>query len=127
NALKSEAAATLTSLLERAERAEREQGEAWATLSKVSNAIASNRWLDLPDGGDVTLAEQVRRIRADLEAAEARIKELEQALEPFAQALKGNYSHQSDSLLIVAGFNAHDLRFSFQLADFRRARAVKGE
>jgi len=42
-------------------------------LSEVSGAIGSVRWMDPPDGGDVSMAEQVRRMRADLEAAEAKL------------------------------------------------------
>ena len=49
-------------------------------LSEVSRAIGSVRWMDPPDGGDVSLGEQVSRMRADLEAAEARTKALEEAL-----------------------------------------------
>ncbi len=44
---------------------------AGAQLTSVSIAIGSNRWLDPPDGGDVSLAEQVTRMREALEAAEA--------------------------------------------------------
>lgn len=45
-------------------------------LSEVSGAIGSVRWMDPPDGGDVSMAEQVRRMRADLEAAETSISTL---------------------------------------------------
>lgn len=40
---------------------------------EVLSAIGSTRWMDPPDGGDVTVAEQVRRMRADLERAEAEL------------------------------------------------------
>lgn len=43
-----------------------------AELSEISVAIGSHRFMDLPDGGSVTLAEQVRRMRIALEEAEAR-------------------------------------------------------
>lgn len=36
-------------------------------LSAVSSAIGSVRWMDLPDGGDVSLAEQVARMRDHIE------------------------------------------------------------
>ena len=49
---------------------ERELDAATAELSAIAAAIGSVRWMDPPDGGDVSLAEQVRRMRADLEAAE---------------------------------------------------------
>lgn len=46
--------------------------EAEAQLSEISAAIGSPRFMDPPDGGSVTLAEQVRRMRVALEEAEAR-------------------------------------------------------
>jgi hypothetical protein len=55
---------------------------------------------------------------AILRAANAR---LQAALEPFANALKGNWSAQSGSMKIVAGPHAHDLRLELTLYDFRRA------
>ena len=55
---------------------------------------------------------------AELRAANERLRA---ALEPFAKALQGNWSAQSDNMKIVAGPNAHDLRLEFTLADFRRA------
>lgn len=39
-------------------------------LDEVANAIGSVRWMDPPDGGNVSLGEQVRRMREDLDAAE---------------------------------------------------------
>lgn len=39
-------------------------------LDEVANAIGSVRWMDPPDGGSVSLSEQVRRMREDLDAAE---------------------------------------------------------
>lgn len=45
--------------------------EAEAQLSEISFAIGSTRFMDPPDGGSVTLAEQVRRMRIALEEAEA--------------------------------------------------------
>lgn len=39
-------------------------------LSQVSAAVGSVRWMDHPDGGSVSLAEQVGRMRADLERVE---------------------------------------------------------
>lgn len=44
--------------------------EAEAQLSEISAAIGSVRFMDPPDGGSVTLAEQVRRMRLALEEAE---------------------------------------------------------
>jgi hypothetical protein len=59
-----------------------------------------------------------------LKEAAAEIERLRAALEPFAGALEGNWSHQPDSLPIVAGYGAHDLRLRFTLGDFRRARTA---
>ncbi len=56
--------------------------------------------------------------------AAAEIERLRAALEPFANAVEGNWSQQPDSLPIVAGYGAHDLRLRFTLGDFRRARAA---
>lgn len=39
-------------------------------LDEVASAIGSVRWMDPPDGGSVSLGEQVRRMREDLDAAE---------------------------------------------------------
>lgn len=44
--------------------------EAERELSAVSAAIGSVRWMDPPDGGDVTLAEQVARMRQRIEELE---------------------------------------------------------
>jgi hypothetical protein len=54
----------------------------------------------------------------DLRATNERLRA---ALEPFANALKGNWSHQGDSMKIVAGPHANDLRLELTLYDFRRA------
>jgi hypothetical protein len=56
--------------------------------------------------------------------ANAEIERLRAALEPFATTLKGNWSHQSDDMIIDAGFGATDLRMRFRLGDFRAARAA---
>jgi DNA repair exonuclease SbcCD ATPase subunit len=69
-ALEAEAAQTIAAL-----RAERD--EAFAESHAVSIVIGSVRFMDPPDGGSVTLAEQVNRMRQALEAAEAKVKELE--------------------------------------------------
>jgi hypothetical protein len=58
--------------------------------------------------------------------ANNEIERLRAALKPFANALKGNWSHQSDEMPIDAGFGASDLRLRFRLGDFRAARDVLG-
>lgn len=45
-----------------------------ADLQDISAAIATTRFMDPPDGGYVTLATQVRRMREALERAEAALK-----------------------------------------------------
>lgn len=60
-------------------------------------------------------------IRLEMENAKLRA-----ALKPFANALKGNWSYQSDEMPIDAGFGASDLRLRFRLGDFRAARDVLG-
>ena len=81
---------TLTAQAAALVAAEKERDEAWGDLSKVAGAIGSVRFMDPPDGGDVTLAEQVARMREALEAAEARIAELEAGLAFYAS--KANYA-----------------------------------
>lgn len=45
----------------------------YAETTAISAAIGSVRFMDPPDGGDVSLAEQVARMRSALEAAEAAL------------------------------------------------------
>lgn len=59
-------------------------------LSAVSSAIGTVRFMDPPDGGDVTLAEQVARMHAALGAAEANQRTLIAALRAKHQA-QGTY------------------------------------
>jgi hypothetical protein len=47
------------------------QSDVQKELNDIAVAIGSNRFLDPPDGGDVSLAEQVTRMRQALEKAEA--------------------------------------------------------
>ena len=52
----------------------RERDEARAELDAVSTSIGTNYYLDPPDGGSVTLAEQVRRMKADRDALRAAVE-----------------------------------------------------
>lgn len=81
----------------RAEKAEREWDAAlksarfweeryYALLDAIAAAIGSTRFMDPPDGGDVSLADQVRRMRAELEAKEARLAALEDCKARLADA-----------------------------------------
>ena len=71
----------------------------------------------------LAVAEPVIREQADnaLREENARLRE---ALKPFAEMLKGNYSHQSDDMPIKAGANQYDLVFVFTLGDLRAAAAA---
>jgi hypothetical protein len=82
------AEASLSEAQYRAYVAGRERDEAHGSLADIAAAIGTVEFMDPPDGGDVTLAEQVQRMRvalADLRdefsmlsrSAEARIAELE--------------------------------------------------
>ncbi|TRD03830.1 hypothetical protein FJV76_14440 [Mesorhizobium sp. WSM4303] len=75
-----EAASILSSQAAEIERLKAELGEAMlvigtqdSALHAVSAAIGSVRFMDPPDGGSVTLAEQVARMRQELERAEAAL------------------------------------------------------
>lgn len=62
--------------------AERDEANRWTAIyeaeqSAISAALPGVRFMDPPDGGDVKLSEQVRRMRDALDAAEARIKVLD--------------------------------------------------
>lgn len=54
----------------------------------------------------------------------AAAPEMVEALAPFADALKGNWSHQPDDMEIVLGPHASDLRMKVTLGDLRRARSA---
>lgn len=64
----------------------RELVEARKQLDAISAAIGSTRFMDPPDGGDVSLVDQVRRMRAELEAKEARLAALENCKPVLADA-----------------------------------------
>jgi hypothetical protein len=66
-------------------------------------------------------------VDARIAALEARVKELEAGLRPFAGAIQGNYFHQNDDLRISCGHGKDDLRWVLPLGDWRRARALLGD
>ena len=66
-----------------------------------------------PDGMEA--GQEILRLRKE----NARLRGV---LKPFAELLKGNYSHQSDDMPIKAGANQYDLVFDFTLGDLRAAR-----
>jgi len=63
----------------------------------------------------------------ELTTLRAEIEQLRVALEPFATALKGNWSRQSGSMKILAGPQAADLRIELTLYDFRLAALTTQE
>lgn len=71
----------------------REVARLTAEQDAVSVAIGTNEFMDPPDGGNVSLAEQVRRMRdallACVEATEKRIAELEDGVSVVADFLPG--------------------------------------
>lgn len=103
-------AAQLSTLRSRCEEAERERDayakgcEDWqedcsryaGEMSAISAAIGSVRFMDPPDGGDVSLAEQVARMRSALEAAEAARGEAVAALERIANPGTVAGMHEQD-------------------------------
>jgi hypothetical protein len=52
---------------------------------------------------------------------------LRAVLKPFANALKGNWSHQPDHMPLDVGHGPDDLRLRLTLGDFRRAHAALQE
>lgn len=72
-------------------------------LSEVSRAIGSVRWMDPPDGGDVSLGEQVKRMRADLEAAQSRVQSLEEEVKRLREAVERSNTALNDWLNVYAG------------------------
>jgi len=70
------------------------------------------------------VARECKIQEARAEKAEADNARLLKALEPFASALKGNWSHQPDGTKILCGTSEFDLRLNLTLGDFRRAAAA---
>ena len=64
-------------------------------------------------------------VRRQNEAAN-EIERLREALQPFAKVLKGNWSHQSNEMLMSFGFG-EDKRLELTLGDFRNASAALKE
>lgn len=90
---------------------------------ELSQAEAVGERADLWTETDVPV-DILRSAKSTIEAQAAEISRLRDALKPFAEVLKGNYSHQHDDLPISAGFGRDDLRFVLSLSDFRRSRTA---
>lgn len=95
-----------------------EEAADWIISLRAENA-------KLREANELLLTD-VRRTDVDMRKMLADNKRLRAALKPFANAIKGNWSHQSDEMPIDAGFGASDLRLRFRLGDFRIARAALG-
>jgi hypothetical protein len=131
---------------DRATEAEAQERRTFKLLSDVSAAIGTTRFMDPPDGGDVSLAEQVRRMHETLDTAEATITTLTAerdalirerdeareerdamrgALEPFAQA-SAVIAALPDEGSIRDDYGARDYlaRLTPTVGDFRRARSA---
>ena len=100
--------AQCATLLDRAEAAERVANKAENALfnleTEISGAIGSNRFLDPPDGGSVTFAEQVTRMRQALETAEKRACFFEEAVAPLksvAEKLEAAERSEQEALALA--------------------------
>lgn len=72
----------------------------------------------------VSLADMVTQTQEQAD----EIERLRAALRPFADVLRGNWSHQQDEMVLDVGFGPTDLRLKLRLGDFRIARAaLEGE
>jgi hypothetical protein len=77
----------------------------------------------LQDGDDPD--EECQEAADTITALCAEVERLTAALEPFANALKGNWSHQPDHMPLDVGHGPDDLRLRLTLGDFRRAAALQ--
>jgi hypothetical protein len=99
----------------------------------LCNALRYEKWDEAADRIEALTAEiAAHKGNADANyskwvEADAKLAKAVEALRPFAEALKGNYSHQSDALPISMGHGKDDLRWVLPLGDFRRARALLAE
>lgn len=82
-----EARAHEASLINRRDYYRERMQAAGGELNRISAAIGSVRFMDPPDGGDVPLAEQVRRMREALTTAESERDELLREKERLGAAL----------------------------------------
>jgi hypothetical protein len=77
-------------------RADGLEQKLWRELSEISSAIGTTRYMAPPDGGDVSLAEQVRRMKADYEKSiaacltkiDALVSELKSTQEQAIKAIQ---------------------------------------
>ncbi|BCH33166.1 hypothetical protein MesoLjLc_50960 [Mesorhizobium sp. L-8-10] len=69
----------------------------------IAGAIGTARFMDPPDGGDVSLAEQVARMRAALDIAEAALSAREPVAVKVLRDALGWYANLPKEFTIVAG------------------------
>lgn len=94
-------------------------------LDAVSDAIGTVRFMDPPDGGDVPLSEQVRRMSSALTQAERQRDELRKALEPFATyplAVKMDGTVAPDEYQLTGRHDKDGIFRTVTNGDFQRAR-----
>jgi len=82
------------------ELTKRERDAARAALADVSAAIGTNEFMDPPDGGSPSLAEQVRRMRAALAEAQRDAARLRRGLAFYAD---GSHFYHDDGWDTVSG------------------------
>jgi len=93
----------------------------WVTAYADGDDTSIPPTLEAACGSISRVSREAASLLIALDAERARLQE---ALKPFAEALKGNWSHQQDTSSIVAGLHSNDLRLTFLLGDFRRARSA---
>lgn len=91
-----------------------------AEANAVSAAIGSPRFMDPPDGGSVTLAEQVERMRHALESAEAEVARLRKERDDWKDMFE--QAKQKHGYCIVRGNELAD-KLSAAEANLAEARA----
>lgn len=72
-------------------------------------------------------AEEIERLKADIEYLKYISIKMADALRPFTEVLKGNYSNFTNELPILAGASANDLQFTLKIGDFRSAHFLVEE
>ena len=87
----------LQASLERVAELERERDALRSELDAVSAAIGTNRYMDPPDGGDVSLGEQVRRLRSEWDVQEAALANVRGDFRELAREVEGLRSELAEA------------------------------
>jgi len=99
------------------------------------NPPISYAWLQAENAGLIEEMDRMQEVsdthfshaeqmNAKSETYRAMCEELCKALDGLTHVLKGNYSNQNGSMAIHGGAHNYDMRFQWQLADFRDAYAT---